>query len=142
MAVAGLAFAKILRRLADAVQEMDTAELTRFMESLPAPKGRSTSRDPKAAALSHSGGGAVREQLVQRVLSELQTATSREEAFSTLRGVALSRRELMEAARARDVYVTKTDGVSRLEEKLVEATIGSKLNSQAIRGVSETQGPN
>lgn len=68
---------------------------------------------------------------IQRNLS---AAESTEAGFKILDKVRLSRAELEKMARSLDLPVMKQDSVGRLEEKIVEALIGSRLNSRAVRG--------
>lgn len=69
-----------------------------------------------------------------RLRSELGAAESTETGFAILHAAKLTRAELERMARSVDLPVLKQDSVGRLEEKIVEALIGSRLNSRAVRG--------
>lgn len=123
--------AQILRRLAKIVEGMDPSEIQEFLHSLevqnPSAKSRDTERRPKSGKSQLHVG-------TNEILSRLQTAPDRETGASLLRELSLTKRDLLDLARSRSVHITKEDSLRRIEEKLVEAIIGSKLNSQAIRG--------
>jgi hypothetical protein len=70
-------------------------------------------------------------------MRRLAEAPNREAGASLLRELSLSKRELLDLARHRSLHIMKDDSLRRIEEKLVEAVIGSKLNSLAIRGSSD-----
>lgn len=87
----------------------------------------------------------VRSDIAQKRIAEiiqlLQRSKTREEAISIIRNQKLARRDLIEIARFCSAHVTKDDKVSRIEEKLVEAIVGSRLNSEAIRGSQSADNP-
>ena len=59
---------------------------------------------------------------------------TREAASEILDKLDFNRKELEALARSRSVHVLKDDNVRRIKDKLIEAIVGSKLNSLAIRG--------
>jgi hypothetical protein len=64
----------------------------------------------------------------------LRRLESREEGSRLLTNAQLTRDELEELARLMDLPVLREDDAQRLKDKIVEASIGARLNSQAIRG--------
>ena len=68
------------------------------------------------------------------IQAELAVAVSQDEAFAILDRAHLTRANLARLAKAIDIPVMKSDTVIRLQEKLVEALVGSRLNSKAVRG--------
>lgn len=66
--------------------------------------------------------------------------TSREEGIAHLDDLGLSRAGLEKLARALDLPVGRSDRVDRLKERIVEATIGYRLRSGAIKGEVATTG--
>lgn len=128
--------AQILRRLAKKVEGMDSNEMHKFLRDLdvknPSEKSREVSSERRA-----KGGKSQLYVGTNEILNRLQTAPDREAGAMLLRELSLSKRDLLELARTRSVHITKEDSLRRIEEKLVEAIIGSKLNSQAIRGKSD-----
>lgn len=69
-----------------------------------------------------------------RLRDDLRAVESTEAGFTILREAQLTRSDLERLSRSLDLPVTKNDSVGRLEEKVIEALIGSRLNSRAIRG--------
>lgn len=71
---------------------------------------------------------------LDRIQAELAEAASQEEGFAILDRAGLTRADLVNLAKAVDIPVMKSDTVKRLQEKLMEALVGSRLNSKAVRG--------
>ena len=71
---------------------------------------------------------------MQRLLASLSQASSRSEGQNLLSEFKLARRDLELLAKAGNVHVTKEDSMQSIEQKVIEALIGSRLNSIAIRG--------
>jgi hypothetical protein len=131
--VRGNVLAKIFRRIADAVEKLDEVELKTFLINLErtefAFERRSTkNRHAKVDLI------ALEELLVQLSEMSKRTAGSR-----LLDESNLSRKQLEALARLRNVHVTKDDNVAKIKEKLIEAIIGARLSSRAIRGSQESE---
>ncbi|MGA5817223.1 hypothetical protein ACPC54_05095 [Kitasatospora sp. NPDC094028] len=71
---------------------------------------------------------------LDRLRAELSAATSREAGEEHLESRKLTRTDLQALARALDIPVRKGDNMSAIKEGIVEATIGYRLRSGAIRG--------
>jgi hypothetical protein len=71
-----------------------------------------------------------------RLVEALRATTSREEAQQLLLNPGVSVPELRTLARMLDAAVLKDDAAERLRAKVVEAAIGFRLRSEAIRGRS------
>ena len=71
---------------------------------------------------------------LKELRESLATVDSTSAGFEMLNRAGLNRVNLEEVARSLDLPLTKQDSTSRLEEKIIEALIGSRLNSQAVRG--------
>lgn len=78
--------------------------------------------------------------MIPEVLDRLRSLSTRDAGATYLRDVAPSRAHLAQLALAMDVPVPKTDTVSKLRERIVEAAIGYRLRSEAIRGTKRTHG--
>jgi membrane-bound lytic murein transglycosylase B len=121
-------YTSFLRRLADSLEQMTDLEFDAFMRG-----ERDVHLKPP-----------VRRKLAQQILANkpspeevarlLQEAKTREEGAEILKSLRLSRGTLAAIARARSIHLAKEDKLSRIEEKLIEGFIGSRLSSQAIRG--------
>jgi hypothetical protein len=123
--------ADILEALAKAIRSADSSQLTAIRRRI------AGLRSATKAPSSKGRGGTAPKIDRKRVTSthkRLVAARSREEGLNLLQTESLSRVELVALAREGNVHVTKEDGVNRIEEKLVEALIGSRLSSEAIRG--------
>ena len=71
---------------------------------------------------------------VTDVLDALGKIETRDAGFAILEHRDLNKRELEAVARKLDLPVFREDSTQRLAEKIVEGSIGSRLNSSAIRG--------
>lgn len=71
---------------------------------------------------------------LQKLKDELDKVESTDAGFSILSDAKLSRAELERVARSLELPVLKQDTVRRLEEKIIEALVGSRINSRAVRG--------
>ena len=72
---------------------------------------------------------------VPEVIRELSSLNTREEGSAYLSEVAPTRSNLAQVAVAMDIPVPKSDTVAKLRERIVEAAIGYRLRSDAIRGI-------
>ena len=70
----------------------------------------------------------------------LLAVRSRDEAMDLLIGSGHTRPDLVAVARALEAPSQKGDTVQRLRERIVEAAVGYRLRSQAIRGVDDGAG--
>lgn len=71
---------------------------------------------------------------IERAADALSYVRSREEALALLERFELNKQSLEHLARRLEVSVVREDNSRRLMEKIVERSIGSRLNSEAIRG--------
>lgn len=71
---------------------------------------------------------------LQRLRSALASTASRESARELIEGVVHSREDLTELAKALDIPAPKRSSTEDLKERLIEATVGFRLRSAAIRG--------
>lgn len=127
----GKQLAHFLRAIAQAVENADDSQVENFIASLSRlVPGESATKK----AVSRPRGEGVDEASLRATLERLGALSSREEGLQFLEQLDLKRKELLALAKLRDVHTSKDDTVMRLREKLVERLIGSRLNSQAIRG--------
>jgi hypothetical protein len=71
---------------------------------------------------------------VELIVVTLKESQTREEADQQLKAHGLSKNALQRILKVLDVTFQREDGIDRLEEKIVDATIGFKLRSKAIQG--------
>jgi len=121
----------LFRKLANELEALSDSDL----EALAHGKQNILStRDPVRSQKQESkevAPGHVDIQIVRRQLEEL---SSREEGEKFLSTQVKHRADLVRLAKAIDIPVTKRHTVAQITEKIVEATIGFKTRSAAIRG--------
>lgn len=122
-----LAVLKAVTKLVSSLSEEDVEAILagRASIKLVYDNGRSTS------ASGLTTGVNIDTEVIKDRLAKLESTT---DGFEMLQAANLTRAELERIARSLDIAILKQDSVQRLEEKLVEALIGSRLNSRAIRG--------
>jgi hypothetical protein len=124
--------ANILRKLADAIEASNVSEQEDFDIELKPTRIRT--KPTRGHETGSNRKAAVSPAEADALLGQLDKASTREAAFEILERLDLTRKELEGLARPRSVHFTKDDNVQRIKEKLVEAIVGSRLNSLAIRG--------
>jgi len=71
--------------------------------------------------------------------SKLQLCESRKEGLEILIESLKNKKELEQFARHLDVLVQKRDKIGEIQDKIIEATIGAVLRSNAIQGLNSTE---
>jgi len=75
----------------------------------------------------------------EALLSRLYSCTSREEGHAVISEALKNTKELKQFARHLDVLVLKQDKAEQIEDKIIEATVGAILRSNAIQGKNITR---
>jgi len=125
--------ARLLRALASLVVSSGPDEVAAFLEgqaTLSRGKRRYPSQDDRLP--SDSTSPVPRD--LPKLAEMLHSLNSRDEGLSLLSSASLTRRELEGLGRLLGTPILKTDNMERLTEKIIEASIGSRLTSEAIRG--------
>jgi hypothetical protein len=91
-----------------------------------------TQRTKKRAAGGSRADLATR--YLEGLLERLNQLESRDEGENLLLKTALNKRDLEQMARMMDLPVLRDDDANRLRQKIVESSIGGRLNSRVIRG--------
>jgi len=126
----GVQVARLLRALATLVEKSDPDEVAAFLRS-------------GATALSVGVEGHAQKGIYARATAppdlsklaqQLRALNSRDEGHAVLSSASLTRRELEKLGRLVETPILKTDNMERLTERIIEASIGSRLSSAAIRG--------
>ena len=125
---------KLLSAVADVLDSMDDREFALLIQGklkLRTTEKRETKKTPP---LSDTRLDEAIDQMTQK----LSTAESREAAASLLASINQPRRRecLLLLAKACGVRVESKDNIERIEQRLVENVVGSRLDSEAIRKVS------
>jgi hypothetical protein len=131
--------ARLLRALADSIEFSSEGELEEFLSQQNTLRNwahqlrsnrptREKSRNPQTKKDSLS------KRELGDLIERLRSLASRDEGLNLLYSAKLSKKELEQLARMMDLPVLREDDADRLRHKIVEASIGSQLNSRAIRG--------
>jgi len=68
------------------------------------------------------------------ILKELQNHGTREDGLVFLSSNDLNKKELEQLAKSLDILILRQDKVEQIKDKIIEATIGAVLRSNAIQG--------
>lgn len=122
--------ASAFRRLAAAIERMSDEELARLNEpgteiEIKVLRRRPKEEPPAEAKLDLS-----------EIVAKLTSSASRSDASKFLDDSFGSKKALDQIARHLDVVVLKQDKAETLRDKIIEATVGARLRSEAIQGGS------
>ena len=122
--------AALLRAIADVIESSSPSDVASVTAALTdsgerASKNRSTSKGSDRPSLSS-------------ISEALLTFTDRDVASRFLAEYSLTKKELTALARDNNVHVVKEDNMEKIESRIIEALVGSRLNSRAIRGEAAT----
>lgn len=124
-------WATLLRRLADCVENARPGEI----EELLTGNGRLQIRtDKRQEQLFSSQSDDPPLSDWSSIADRLRALPSREEGEKLLSEVTSSKAQLERLARAMDLPVVKHENAEQLRAKIIEASIGARLVSRAIRG--------
>jgi hypothetical protein len=121
---------ELLRRLSEAVSSIPDSEFRDL--ALGNSRIMLSQRARKHGRTKPIAGMSVDE--IKKVVSHLQSLSSREDGLALLDERCKTKTNLMKFARVLDLPVDHEDTVEKLRDKIVEATIGFRLRSEAIRG--------
>lgn len=123
------AVAQLLRAIADVIERSSSSEIEALTKGLSGPVG---AKGKKRGA--DKGGKEIRAPDIALITHNILESTDRSSAKSILEDAGLSRRELVELGQEYNIHIVKADTVEVIETKIVEALVGSRLSSKAIRG--------
>ena len=86
-------------------------------------------RRQREEPLASADNNAIREMALT-----LSTLNSREEASVAITSVFDTKRKLEQLAKHLDISILKQDKTETVRDKIIEATVGAKLRSEAIQG--------
>lgn len=122
---------RLMRQMSAYMADMDDADAELFLADLEAvfrARERAGQKRVKPAGKSELRANP------NDVVDWLRQVNTREEGMEFLNREVTNRRELAQVSRVADVYISKEDTIDKIREKLIEALVGSRLNSMAIRG--------
>lgn len=120
--------AEILRRVSNFLRNLTEAQIDDLIE------GRvkiTLTGNPRRAQSAKARSNS--EEDAERIINELTSKSTRAEGIALLDSLGLTRASLRDIALAMKLPVPRTDTVSELKDRIVEATIGYRLRSDAIR---------
>ena len=120
--------ASALRRLAAAVERMSDDELGKLNDPGFEIEIRAVRRRPKDESAPEA-----RLDMAD-IVAKLTASPSRADASKFLENGFETKKILQQIARHLDVAVLKQDKVETLRDKIIEATVGARLRSDAIKG--------
>lgn len=124
-------FVGLLRDLAKQVQALDEKEFDDLLTGTSRIELRITSQGKERV---QSKKARISEAYLPQIRSTLENMATREEGTEFLENACRSKEDLIRLAKYIDIPVQKTDNVSQLRERIIEATIGYRLRSAAIQG--------
>jgi len=133
----GKDLAKLLRRIAEALERSSPSDVAGLL----AGRASVVISPGSAGGRRNEGQQFHREKRRQRSAkdlaglgAQLKQLESRDDGVRLLMRAQLTKLELEDLARLMDLPVLKEDDVDRLRQKIIQASIGARLNSQAITG--------
>jgi len=118
-----------LRRLINAVEDINEEDFSKLIDESYNIEIRFTRKRNKDEFITTS-----LEKDLTEFISKLTNFSSREEAQRFLDTTCSTRKALEPIARSLDIPVLKQDKVDVLRDKIIEATVGARIRSQAIQG--------
>jgi len=116
---------KYLSKAAECLTDEDIAEVAAGRRRLILTTQEAFGRSPGAEAKEIPDFGVL--------IASLKSLETRETAHKLLEDAALNRTQLAQLARALDLPTQGSDNVARIQEKIIETTIGFRLTSNAIQ---------
>lgn len=126
--------AKLLRALAQIVDSSSEEELEALQRSRVSDLITADRHSKKARRGTLSPSKPSDSVDISGILDSMRYLSSRAAGVAFLERHELNKRYLEQIARRLDLPVLREDNTERLIQKIVEATIGPRLNSEAIRG--------
>lgn len=123
--------AAALRRIASALGQMSDEELARLNDPGTEIEIKVTRRRSKDELTTKAPLD------LADTIAKLTGAASRSDASKFLDESFGTKKALEQVARHLDVVVSKQDKAETLRDKIIEATVGARLRSEAIQGVTE-----
>jgi hypothetical protein len=122
--------ANLLRAIADLIERNNLPEIEALTTAMA--RGASNQRPKKTSDLGKPKYRALPD--LSAIATRILDASDRAEAKEILERENLTRKELTQLGQAHNVHIVKEDKVELIEAKIIEALVGSRLNSRAIRG--------
>lgn len=121
--------ATVFRRVSEALAALSADDLVKLTDSQYSVEIKAVRRRVKDDSES-----ALTDTDVEEAIRRLSVLASRQEAQVLLDSMYESRKQLEIVARRLDIPIAKQDKVDALRDKIIEATVGARMRSQAIQG--------
>ena len=122
--------AVLLKRVIDAVERLADEDI----EAVLAGDARLELSVNRKAKKEKAEGVRLDPAEVQEITQQLQQMSDRDSGFALLREKCAKKPQLIAIAEELDIPFQKKEAVERLQEKIIESTIGYRLRSRAIQG--------
>ncbi len=123
----------VFRRIAEALNALSEDELKRLSEPLYTIEVKAVRRRIREEPSQLLPGSSAED-----AISQISALSSRQEAQALLDSKFSSKKVLELIARKLDIPINRQDKVEDLRDKIVEATVGARIRSQAIQGTGGT----
>ncbi len=122
--------AALLRAIADVIESSNPPDVASVTAALTDSGERGSKSRPPAKRSDPPPLASISEALL--------SFADRDVASRFLAEHSLTKKDLTALARDNNVHVTKEDNMEKIESRIIEALVGSRLNSRAIRGEAAT----
>ena len=123
---------RVLRQVAEKLQALSADECEAVLAGDSALTIMVKERRAESGRLSTKS---ARPEVMAEMRQRLDEFSTREDGAGYLRQRGLTKRELEQLARSLDLPVLKSDTAEKLLNKIIEATIGFRLRSEAVHGI-------
>ena len=124
-----LKLSSVLRRLIDAVEQLSEEDISKIGDESYSIEIRLTRKRNKEDSISP-----IQETDLINIIEKLTASANRDEAQQFLNTNFSTRKYVELIARKLDIPISKQDKVEILRDKVIEATVGARVRSQAIQG--------
>lgn len=131
MSQAEISLRTVFRRLTEALNSLSEDELKKLSDPQFAVEIKVVRRRSK-----DEQGPLVSDISAEEAIKKLVVQVSRQDAQALLEEQYSSKKALELIARKLDIPITRQDKVDDLRDKIVEATVGARIRSQAIQGTA------
>lgn len=117
------------QRVLSSLQKLNEGELEKLLDPTYDVEIKVVRRRSKEEAGNSSGLN------MTAIVKQLTESTSRDMALNYLASTIETKKTLEEIARHLDIPIIKSDKVEVLRDRIIEATVGARLRSEAIKGI-------
>lgn len=122
-------FSLAMSRILDAIEALSEEEFTKLADSVYSVEIRITRKRNKEEPVP-----LVSEEDLQSLIAKITGMPNREEAQQFLDINFSARKSIEPIARRLDIPIMKQDKIEILRDKIIEATVGARIRSEAIQG--------